>query len=303
MAVVVLVITLAAGSTDAACGRCHASQASTTAHSAHQGVACYSCHLDKSGWLTVAAKADELLRMYPRQLLSGKLTSLPRQTSRDSCLACHENVLQGVTAAGNLRIKHALCAQGPTCDGCHSAVAHDKAVRWQGQPVMEKCVACHQERGRSVKCETCHKESPGSRQRTAGPWQVTHGPQWEQTHGMGQLSSCATCHPKDFCVKCHGLPVPHAPDFGRSHGSYALRDRASCTTCHKSEAFCTACHGATDMPHPAGFLKGHSKIAKGTSDPACIRCHVPTDCSQCHKNHIHPGYAAEAAATLNKKAP
>jgi hypothetical protein len=227
--------------------------------------------------------------MYPAALFGRGLADPAQQTLRASCLACHGKILAGVITVGRLRIKHSTCASGPTCDTCHSTVAHGKAVRWAQTPVMQDCVACHTAQGASVACETCHTGTPGERTTTTGPWQVTHGPDWRTTHGLGDTSTCVTCHPGDFCVKCHKVQVPHPVDFGASHGAAALADTASCLVCHTSRAqFCDTCHGM-EMPHPAGFLKAHSKIAKGVADPACQRCHDNADCDTCHANHVHPG--------------
>jgi len=116
--------------------------------------------------------------------------------------------------------------------------------------------------------------------------------QWRETHGMGDQDTCQTCHPADFCAKCHGVPVPHPIDFGASHGQAAIENPSACLTCHKSEeTFCDTCHG-TEMPHPADYIQAHVTIAQGDSDPRCIRCHVQSDCSACHALHTHPGGAS-----------
>ena len=287
--VAIIVAATAIGSLPGVCASCHGAQASATEASAHASTSCYDCHLDNGIWGLAAQKNAEFSRMYPAALLGRDLTNPSRAIGRSACLKCHEKVLDGVTAGDGLSIKHKVCAPGPTCDECHSTVAHEEAVRWIMNPSMEDCVACHRSQGVSVECETCHTGEPAERRNIRGPWQVTHGAQWRKTHGMGDQSSCGTCHPADFCARCHGVPVPHTADFGLTHGTYAEKDRKACLTCHKSEeAFCDDCHGVS-MPHPAGFTRQHTSIAKGESDPGCIRCHVETDCTLCHSYHIHPG--------------
>jgi hypothetical protein len=285
----VLVVATAVGSLPAVCSACHGSQTSAMERDAHASVRCYDCHLENGAWGFPAEKNAEFTQMYPAALRGLGLKSPARATSRASCLECHADVLKGVTSGDGLSIKHRVCAVGPTCDGCHSTVAHGTAVRWSMNPSMEDCVACHKTKGVSAECKTCHTSEPAERRNVKGPWQVTHGKNWRKTHGMGDQSTCGTCHPSNFCARCHRVPVPHGADFGATHGTFAQEDRAACLTCHKSaKAFCDECHGM-EMPHPEGFTRRHTTIAKSLSDPRCIVCHVDTDCGTCHSYHVHPG--------------
>ncbi len=286
-AAVVLVASVA-GSFSPACSACHHTQASGLSAGAHAGIACYDCHLENGAWGFLSAKSNELAGMYPRTLLGGKPTRPAAQTTRDACLRCHEDVLGRVVSASGLNIAHDSCAAGVSCDTCHSMTAHGDGVRFAGVPVMEDCTTCHTSRGASIECETCHGAESGPRSTTPTPWRVTHGTTWQSTHGMGELSSCRVCHPKGFCTRCHGVEVPHTPDFGTTHGKLAIADRAACMRCHTSETFCSACHGI-EMPHPASFLKEHPTAIKDRNDPSCQRCHAPGDCAACHENHVHPG--------------
>lgn len=273
----------------AVCAICHKSQSVATDKTAHASTGCYDCHVESGVWGFPAQKNAEFFRMYPKAVFSDGLQGPASTLGRSACLGCHEDVLKRVVSGDGLSIRHSVCAPGATCDGCHSTVAHPKNVRWIMNPSMEACVACHRARGASLVCETCHTSEPEERRSIRGAWQHTHGSTWRRTHGMGDQSQCGICHASDFCGRCHGAPVPHPVDFGATHGTYALRDRDKCQVCHKSEKdFCFECH-KTPMPHPASFLKGHMTVAKSLSDPACIRCHVDTDCGTCHTYHTHPG--------------
>lgn len=286
---VALVAVVTVGSLPSACAVCHERQIAAMDSAPHSSSDCYDCHLDDGAWGFAEEKNAELVRMYPAALLGKGMQSPVRTIGRAACLECHAEVLKGITTGDGLSIKHTVCAPDPTCDGCHSMTAHGTTVRWKTVPVMEDCVACHERAGVSLECETCHTSEPDVRRDVKGPWQVTHGPNWKKTHGMGDQGSCSTCHPDGFCAQCHRVPVPHPQDFGATHGGYAVKDEAACVTCHKSkEKFCDACH-TVPMPHPDDFLKRHSRVAKGTADIRCIRCHVDTDCTACHENHIHPG--------------
>lgn len=297
-----LALLVAVGSSPAACTSCHRVLGEISEPLAHSQVGCYSCHAPRIGD-KVAFKADEILRMYPRALFGGAPSGPVRETAREACLSCHEDIIGAVLPGdGGYRIDHAACAPEASCDGCHSMTAHGTAVRWKRQPIMEDCTSCHRLENVTDECDACHTGKTRERRLEAGPWQVTHGRNWRTVHGMGDLESCQTCHPDDYCAKCHKVQVPHAKTFGAEHGDAAKTDRKSCTTCHKSDQYCTACHGI-EMPHPAGFLRQHSKIAKNTEDPVCERCHTPEDCRRCHTRHIHPGFARQAAGLGIPKVP
>ncbi len=283
-----LVVVAVAGSFPPACKLCHGVQAREVAATAHGATSCYQCHLGDGAWSLPGQKVSELAVMYPKALTGLGYRGPVVQTARTACLECHASVLKEPTASGGLRMNHATCAPGGSCDGCHAKVAHAKGARWSGEPTMEDCVACHTQQNASVECDTCHLETKERVVRARGPWQVTHGKDWQKTHGMGRTDSCATCHPKDFCTKCHGVAVPHPAEFGATHGQLAVDDIDSCLQCHRSRRFCDACHGIA-MPHPTGFLRGHAAQSRGTQDARCLRCHDPADCDNCHSNHVHPG--------------
>ncbi|MDH4140902.1 MAG: hypothetical protein OEV43_10085, partial [Coriobacteriia bacterium] len=196
-----------------------------------------------------------------------------------------------------LRIRHETC-DTPTgeCAACHSAAIHGAASRWARQPVMEDCIVCHRALKVSAECDTCHRGRAEEERLVKGPWQVTHGVRWQETHGMGTLEYCSACHPDDYCVSCHGIPMPHGVEFGRTHGILSVEPGVECTQCHPSREFCDECH-VHEMPHPAGFLPEHSSIAVNRLDPTCLACHPKDSCYVCHEKHTHPG---NTAGTLGK---
>ena len=70
--------------------------------------------------------------------------------------------------------------------------------------------------------------------------------------------------------------------------------------CH-TKALCSSCHGI-EMPHPAGFLANHSKVAKSYTDKRCLVCHTTENCGQCHTNHTHPGSAERLRGSSEESA-
>lgn len=301
LAAALLVLSATVGSFPGVCASCHAMKpfAAELEASAHAEVSCYDCHLTAGAWDWPQFKATELARMYPRGILGGELTGPVTRTGASPCIRCHEDVLMGTVSAQGLRINHGVCAAGGSCDNCHSTVAHGSAVRWAREPVMEDCAACHAEAGASVACDLCHDGRIESDRLAAGPWQITHGPAWETTHGMGNLASCATCHPADYCVRCHQISLPHPIDFPSRHGADAIEAPGSCETCHDRAALCDTCHGM-EMPHPGSFLKEHGSLATSFTDGRCTGCHYESDCQTCHETHVHPG---ASDGTINTPLP
>lgn len=288
-AAVALTALAAVGTPVLPCTSCHLMSAYVAgAKAGHSPIPCVACHASGvTGY--IESRSDIAGRMIPSALSgTARLTGPAPVLSREVCLGCHDKVFEAKTESRGVAIVHAQCATGRSCASCHGGTGHPSAVRWARMYSMEECVACHQSKEAVVGCETCHV-GRSTRQRLArGPWQVTHGPTWRRTHGLGSVKYCATCHPANYCVDCHGNPMPHAVDWGRTHGAAAKANRASCVTCHPAERLCSDCHGI-EMPHPAGFLKKHSSVATSAKDSDCMTCHEPDDCIRCHVNHIHPG--------------
>ncbi|MBN2404161.1 MAG: hypothetical protein JXE06_01120 [Coriobacteriia bacterium] len=285
-----LVVTAIVGSSPTACGACHTMSPYTEAlqESAHSDIACYECHLPAGAWDWPAFKTHEVLGMYPASIIKARLDGAATMTSRTACLKCHSEVLEDVIEAGGIRIQHDSCAPEGSCDSCHSTVAHGESTRWILEPAMEDCIGCHRDEKAPTTCDLCHAGKTTAERLSRGSWAITHGPEWETTHGMGDLRTCDACHDDKKCASCHDIKLPHPMDFGSTHPAVALENPESCETCHDSVALCDACHGIS-MPHPEGFLSEHSKIATGTDDAVCIRCHKEADCVRCHVAHTHPG--------------
>ncbi len=263
------------------------------AESPHAQVTCYGCHapdvLSAAGF-----KGSEVFGMYPRALTIKTLAGPAPSVSDVGCLSCHESVMSGVTTARGIRIRHEVC--GPTgCGVCHAAAAHGQGTRVHKGPWMDECVRCHLRQKAPTDCDTCHEGKRQAAGLSRGPWQVTHGADWPQTHGMGDLSLCETCHEPQRCVGCHGLVMPHPATFGVTHGREALtlgRDR--CGVCHDTTEFCDGCH-TMPMPHPVEFLQEHSSIATSMTDETCLGCHEQRGCEWCHERHVHPGGAGSVS--------
>lgn len=290
IAVLAIALVGVVGSLPAVCSTCHSGPKAALAESSHASVDCYACHLSGGVWGLPQHKANEVLVMYPRRIIGASRAQLS-QTSRGACLRCHRSILETVISSGGLRMKHLSCAEGSSCDGCHATVAHGAESGRLSSATMDDCVACHTEVNVSIACDTCHEGDTEPRPRP-GAWQVTHGANWQKTHGMGDADSCAVCHGTTFCAKCHSVALPHPESFGDLHGRSAVDSPDACQQCHDRADFCDPCHGMM-MPHPVGFVRVHSEEAESMTDARCARCHRMDDCVKCHENHVHPGGATE----------
>ena len=277
------------------CTTCHSSPSfvSQTKQNAHAKIDCVRCHV-APGIPSRIVYAYHLvfemtLRVSPPG--SGPVASISDAT----CLSCHDNVLSRTVSSNGISIQHANCDKGRSCVDCHSDAAHGSAIRWQTTATMNVCLDCHDSTRVRSDCTTCHAARSMAQRVSTGEWQVTHGPSWKQTHGMGDLKTCSACHPNDFCVRCHGISLPHAPDFIKQHPQTALSNRASCSVCHQ-QSFCDNCHGLP-MPHPATFTPLHPSYVKQNGQGVCLRCHIEDDCTNCHVKHVHPGGAVLPPST------
>lgn len=277
------------------CTACHGGEEflAATADSAHATLTCPQCHVpnDVAGRLSFAGTQvfGMTLRLVP---VGGRASAAVADAT---CLSCHEAVSREVTRSKGYRIRHETCAEDSACVDCHSNTAHGTQVSWLRTAQMDECLVCHSTQEVSRNCALCHDDRDERQRLATGSWQVTHGANWEQTHGMGENRTCAACHPGDYCVRCHEVELPHGDLYIRRHAAEAAQKPAACEQCH-ARRFCDDCHGM-EMPHPEEFPRSHSGIVDKDGEELCARCHVKSDCDDCHARHVHPGGAVPFGTT------
>ena len=269
------------------CESCHDRDGfiEATQRSSHGEVACGSCHVS-SGLAARVGFGYRLVFHMALPVVSGEGRDWDAVPD-NRCLSCHEKINETVVKANGIRIDHAVCAEGSACTDCHSTAGHGKATTRVRVYDMDTCLECHTSE-EATKCDLCHEGRGADDRITSGVFAVTHGPQWEKTHGMGNSNSCAACHTAASCEKCHGPGLPHGPEFLTEHSAVSQDPKAKCSGCHTA-SFCDDCHGLK-MPHSRAFTRGHAKPAEVTPK-LCERCHVKSDCVTCHETHVHPGGA------------
>jgi len=282
-----------------ACTVCHVEETRTHADATHASIDCLECHGGASLTQQHAFRSQVLTTMVM------KFSSVREQSvPDDACLVCHDQMQRNtVVAANGLNFNHAMCVGNSHCSDCHAFSGHAQRDRLARGFSMNDCLRCHQESSMAQDqgCTLCHNEQRRLRTTTgSSTFSTVHGAQWEQNHGLGDQSTCSTCHDNTSCARCHGSGVPHGSRIVSQHSSYATDPDAYCTSCHTDERFCLNCHGM-EMPHPEGFLAQHSSLTVQLGQELCARCHFSRDCETCHAAHIHPGGAANPGGTVGSK--
>lgn len=177
--------------------------------------------------------------------------------------------------APNLIFPHANhVAAGVECVACHTNVPGKTLATREDFPTMDRCVGCHQEKGVSTACTTCHIRT------AAGPGRIV------TTFKEGKLM------PR----RLHQAAI-HDADFLRDHAVPAMRDKAYCQNCH-AESDCLECHDgvARDVRyHPGDFISTHA-LRSRIDDVRCQSCHRLQDfCLNCH---VRSGVASISAVNV-----
>lgn len=185
---------------------------------------------------------------------------------------------------------------GLRCQECHGSTGTSEIIPMESRVTMDRCIACHAEKGKPVSCEDCHKEvrrdwAPESHARD---WLHSHGKTWRRCEGLadkgGWSNRCEICHEKTTCQSCHKESMPrNHTNFWRIKGHSLMTsiDRTSCWTCHRSD-FCQRCHESTRP-------RSHTATWGSPRDRHCNNCHAPgvgSSCATCHKSA--PSHAAAA---------
>lgn len=286
-----------AGATRGACSGCHGEQVGEWRSSSHSGVSCYRCH-QRPGVAGVVEQRVRMVRMVS-SAVTGTHTAVGHVRSLH-CLECHDELRGKTVVADGIRMRHKdVIERGDACVSCHSSVAHDASDGDLRSVQMDSCLECHKPPLTTDDCATCHVGPSRSGSSDATPWKITHGQTWRYTHGMGDPDSCAACHSRGYCIKCHGMELPHPSAWGNTHGAVAAQAPLLCSPCHTSD-LCATCH-VTDMPHADGFLSAHSAEAAGVGRAACLTCHIEASCDACHARHIHPGLTPEQIERFGRR--
>ncbi|MDH5719204.1 MAG: cytochrome c3 family protein [Spirochaetia bacterium] len=225
---------------------------------------------------------------------------IPKQSV---CEDCHENAADYVAVVKmdyykrtvEFNHKQHVGKQLMSCDNCHRA-AYEKNEFENKEivPEMEYCFQCHDNKGASQFCVTCHLEPLKPEDHYQG-WTKQH--KLKANHNQNK---CLACHETEqTCLDCHkGSIKPkfdHNPNWELTHKYESRAVIKDCRSCH-SERYCNECHTQKGVSlqsesrikkvHPEGWMndtdsKFHGRMAKFRLS-SCKACHMPTDCNFCH---------------------
>jgi len=275
----------------------------TLASSAHTGINCVTCHVDKRGVLVSdAARVGEFYRSLVTSSTDLAFVKFSPPASA-ACLDCHRYAWS-TDASRTAKVPHPahLRVAGETrdCVSCHKWVAHEEPyqAKHKTMPFSGVCASfgCHVGTKQSNECANCHHVLQEAR----GDWKVNHQ---KVVRASGPNACLQSCHNADQCRTCHTtgktpvlpssiatagvsvIEVQHVKtDWLTTHGTVALQDPAKCTICHISEGECLDCHSQRPAFHgPAStWLNRHQPLS--TANPQrCLTCHKQYWCDACHK--------------------
>lgn len=300
LGVLVLSIALDFGtSSPSLCISCHemASRAGSWEQSAHVSVTCVKCHETPRPWYALPARLVDRGKLLSRDVgahLSGEYTdpvdsrTVAEPVDDAVCLQCH-SPNRTATSGYRILIDHAEHAKrNGSCVSCHVRTAHPLETRGTALTLMAQCFTCHGTASKpdaSAECGVCH---PSGYELVP----VSHsGAKWKDgRHGeiaAADLSLCGMCHGQSLCDSCHGgveMPHPDAWTEGtKGHAAVAQADPGVCLRCHTAESnMCSMCHHAKQDPAKGSWVKQHGAQAVTDGATACIECHGPLYCVQCH---------------------
>lgn len=310
ISVLLLLVVIGALSSAAAvnprfCAACHAQTTAKLAASPHASLDCDACHRSQGtlGLMENRLWVAGMVVQAPIEALTPGSAGAARVDSK-RCKECHVRQLGATFERNGVRMNHAApVRENWSCQRCHRDVGHPEQAKSVAVYSMGTCLQCHNSGTATLSaCKICHVDdlSPSAKRFTGTSWKVTHGPNWQKTHGMGDLPTCKACHAPDYCVGCHKMEIPHPAGFMTSHGEVVLtKGSQDCEGCHAKSA-CEGCHGMP-MPHPSGFAVNHKLTVEKDGKKPCERCHAKSSCDGCHERHIHPGVDPELLKKLQQK--
>ncbi len=175
-------------------------------------------------------------------------------------------------------------ASGVDCEECHAGVRDTALATRDHLPRERQCMTCHQGRGVSVGCPTCHLTGPDGLLRTWFPPSPLDDPDKLPPIGRPALA----LSPPSLAGRLTprgARGAAHDADWHRSHGPVANADPQMCSSCHGPD-YCRGCHGGDLTParlHPDDWVSLHALAARGR-DLQCQSCHrLQTFCRDCHR--------------------
>jgi hypothetical protein len=279
------------------CAGCHLMQpwVASWRVSAHANVECYSCHGTPRPWYAEPVSVIERWSRIGRDVRAQSVMSSAEASSAIAkarpvpdwvCEQCH-NLATLQIPSSNVTIDHTKHAKrNKSCVSCHTFVAHPERYVDRNTSLMKQCFVCHGQTKAAKapgRCSLCHPKDFELKP----PSHIA--PKWLQRHGAiakANRQQCDMCHAPEFCVKCHGLVMPHPTGWAGGpnlHATVAKKGVVVCERCHKgSSELCTMCHHRGFAAGKGPWVKQHPAMAAETGSAFCFQCHDSMFCVKCH---------------------
>ena len=239
------------------CSRCHAGgsqvkdERPAIPHALHvgRGLECADCHIDEDKSPDPQIPDPEVCDTChgdPAKLSPGAAAYFKAVTAADGQVTFPQR--WKTRDVNPQHSKH--IGAGLECTECHGEVADEPFAKPKPVPLMERCTACHEARGKTVKCESCHADTTKREHEKI----VLH-------HAQEQRG-CLDCHDaanRDVLRLANGTHITFEESFklcGQCHGTQ-YRDwkiglhgkRTGAWNGRREYRLCVACH----YPHEPRF--------------------------------------------------
>jgi hypothetical protein len=238
----------------------------------HAHVSCVSCHEPGGAVGRYLSGVPARLIHFAVSQSSTPLGSEYGRITVAACSYCHAAALAAVATneTRGLKVSHKEpLAASATCIDCHRLRAGVVGTHNAG---MTPCLRCHDAKHASAECDSCHDEKAASAARAR-----TTSFADEQIPYV----SCGGCHnEKRDCDTCHGIRLPHSPEFmAYAHARAGAVDfwyngGKTCSRCHTaSRRPCQRCHG-TLLGRAHGTTPWLALGHRTAAASACNTCHL-----------------------------
>ena len=198
--VVALVVTVVAigaaaygwhySASDDMCARCHFNAAAIESRNegVHGEVTCRECHIGPGVDAAILQRLRGVENVVT-QLVGDPSKAVRADVPNGACLRCHESILDGVTVARSVSMRHSdVLELGQACIDCHNTEGHGKQITRPQYPSMSQCIVCHDDERASAECSLCHGDDVGvAVRRLARPYAQT----------FTERQDCRGCHPME----------------------------------------------------------------------------------------------------------
>lgn len=203
-------------------------------HINNAGAACIDCHgdvLSNTGKEKISRPKEETCRIC-------------HDDASFKCYYCDAGAENPAKLSGLKVFSHKLhLEKDKLCLSCHKGLDKTDLAGKQNMPVMDDCMACHNNKAAPSYCALCHENIKNI-------MPASHNQAWLDRNGHGydaksSQADCMKCHKQSQCNACHRgqyYKKVHPSDYKFTHGFDVNAGEHNCNKCHETGGFCKRCH-------------------------------------------------------------